>query len=66
MDWVIIAFYNTLLKEREMEELTGKRGRKYRQLLGDVKEWRNCGNLKEEALARTQWRSLILEAMHLS
>jgi hypothetical protein len=35
---VVIAFYNTLLKERGMEELTGRRGRRYRQLLGDVKE----------------------------
>ena len=35
--------------------MTGRPGRKRRQLLIDVKEIRGCGKLKEEALYRTLW-----------
>jgi hypothetical protein len=48
-----------------MEELIVRQGRRHRQLLGEVKE-RSYGKMKEEELARTLWRTLIEEAMHLS
>ena len=49
-----------------MEELTGIRGRRHRHLLGDVKERRSYGNLKDEELARDRWRTLIEEAIYMS
>jgi hypothetical protein len=36
-------------------EVTGRRGRRRRKLLDDLKERRGCSNLKEEALDRTIW-----------
>jgi hypothetical protein len=33
---------------------TGRRGRKRKQLLDDLKERRRCGNLEEEALVGTE------------
>ena len=37
--------------------MTGRRGRRRRKLLDDLKEWRRYSNLKEEALDRTMWRA---------
>jgi hypothetical protein len=39
------------------KEVTGRRGRKSRQLLNDLIETRGCGKLKEEALYRTLWET---------
>jgi hypothetical protein len=38
-------------------ELTGRRGRKHRKLLDDLKERRQYSHLKDEALDRTTWRA---------
>jgi hypothetical protein len=38
-------------------EVTGKRGRRRRKLLDDLKERRGYSHLKEEALDRTIWRA---------
>ena len=38
-------------------EVTGRRGRKRRKLLDDLKERRGFCHLKEEALDRTMWRA---------
>jgi hypothetical protein len=54
---------NCLLKrviEGKLEgriEMTGRRGRRRKQLLVDLKEKRQYWKLKEEALDRSQWRS---------
>jgi len=37
-------------------EVTGRRGRRRRKLLDDLKERRGYTHLKEEALDRTMWR----------
>ena len=37
--------------------MTGRRGRRHRKLLDDLKEWRGYSHLKEEALDRTIWRA---------
>jgi hypothetical protein len=38
-------------------EMTGRRGRRCKQLLDDLKEKRRYCKLKEEALDHTQWRT---------
>jgi hypothetical protein len=38
-------------------EITGRRGRRCKQLLDDLKEERRYWKLKEEALDRTLWRT---------
>jgi hypothetical protein len=38
-------------------EVTGRRGRRRRKLLDDLKERRGYSHLKEEALCRTVWRA---------
>ena len=38
-------------------EVTGRRGRKRRKLLDDLKERRGYSHLKEEALDRSMWRA---------
>ena len=38
-------------------EVTGRRGRRRRTLLDDLKERRGYSHLKEEALDRTMWRA---------
>jgi hypothetical protein len=38
-------------------KVTGRRGRKRRKLLDDLKERRGYSHLKEEALDRTMWRA---------
>jgi hypothetical protein len=40
----------------ERTEITGRRGRRRKQLLDEVKEKRRYWKLKEEALDRTLWR----------
>ena len=40
-----------------MLEVTGRRGRRRRKLLDDLKERRGYSHLKEEALDRTMWRA---------
>ena len=37
--------------------MTGRRGRRHRKLLDDLKERRGYCHLKEEALDRTVWRA---------
>jgi hypothetical protein len=37
--------------------VTGRRGRRRRKLLDDLKERRGYSHLKEEALDRTMWRA---------
>jgi hypothetical protein len=37
--------------------VTGRRGRRRRKLLDDLKERRGYSHLKEEALDRTRWRA---------
>jgi hypothetical protein len=54
------AFYNRLLKERYGWggiEVTGRRGRRRRKLLDDLKDKRGYSQMKEEALDRTVWRN---------
>jgi hypothetical protein len=38
-------------------EVAGRRGRRRRELLDDLKERRGYSHLKEEALYRTMWRA---------
>ena len=40
-------------------EVTGRRGRRHRKLLDDLKERNGYSHLKEEALDRTMWRALF-------
>jgi len=44
-------------KIKEGIEVTGRRGRRHRTLLDDLKERRGYSHLKEEALDRTMWRA---------
>jgi hypothetical protein len=44
-------------KIKEGIEVTGRRGRRRRKLLDDLKERRGYSHLKEEALGRTMWRA---------
>ena len=44
-------------KIEEGIELTGRRGRRHRKLLDDLKDRRGYCHLKEEALDRTMWRA---------
>ena len=37
--------------------MTGRRGRRLRKLLDDLKERKGYSHLKEEALDRTMWRA---------
>ena len=47
-------------------EVTGRRGRRRRKLLDDLKERRGYSHLKEEALDRTVCRTALEEALDLS
>jgi hypothetical protein len=44
-------------KIQRVIEVTGRRGRRRRKLLDDLKERRGYSHLKEEALDRTMWRA---------
>ena len=46
--------------------VTGRRGRRRRKLLDDLKERKRYSRLKEEALDRTMWRAPFEEALDLS
>jgi hypothetical protein len=46
--------------------VTGRRGRRRRKLLDDLKEGRGYFHLKEEALDRTMWRAALEEALDRS
>ena len=37
--------------------MTGRRGKRHKKLLGDLKESTGYSHLKEEALDRTKWRA---------
>ena len=39
--------------------MTGRRGRRRRKLLDDLKERRGYSHLKEEALDRTKWKTRV-------
>lgn len=47
---------NCLLKHEEKVEGTGRRGRRRKRLLGDIKETRRYWKLEEQALHITLWR----------
>jgi hypothetical protein len=47
-------------------EVTGRRGRRRRKVLNDLKERRGCSYLKEEALDRTMGELTLEEALDLS
>jgi len=64
VDWIgHILRRNRLLQwvtEGEIQggiEVTGRRGRRCRKLLDDLKERRGYSHLKEEALDHTMWRA---------
>ena len=46
--------------------MTGRRERRRRKLLDDLKERGGYSHLKEEALDRTVWRAALEEALDLS
>jgi prophage antirepressor-like protein len=46
-------------KKEERIELLGRRGRRRKQLLDDLKETREYWKFEEEALYRTLWRSRV-------
>jgi hypothetical protein len=53
------AFYKGVIEGNIQGEIevTGRRGRKRKELLDDLKERRGYSYLKEEALYRTVWRA---------
>jgi hypothetical protein len=58
--WVGTAFIYVI--ERKIEgriKMTGKRGRRRRQLLDDTKEKRGSWKSKEEALYRNAWSTVF-------
>jgi hypothetical protein len=46
--------------------MTGKGGRRHKQLLYDLKEKRGYWKLRQEALDRTEWRNSFVLVMDLS
>jgi hypothetical protein len=38
-------------------EMTGRKGRRRRKLLDELKKWRGYSHLKEKSLDRTMWRA---------
>jgi hypothetical protein len=62
-NWIGHILLRNCLLQRVIEgkikvgiEVTGRRGRRCRKLLDDLKERRGYSHLKEEALDRTMWR----------
>ena len=45
-------------------EVTRRRGRRRRKLLGDLKDRRGYSHLKEEAVDRTVWRNTTINAKY--
>ena len=63
-NWTDHIFHINCLLQRAIEgkikgwiEMTGRRGRRRRKLLDDLKERTGYCHLKEEALDRTMWRA---------
>jgi len=63
-NWIGHILCSNCLLQRVIEgkikgviEVTGRRGRRRRKLLDDLKERRGYSHLKEEALDRTIWRA---------
>ena len=63
-NWICHILRRNCLLQRFIEgktnggiEVTGRRGRRRRKLLDDLKERRGYAHLKEEALDRTMWRA---------
>ena len=63
-NWIGYILRRNCLLQRVIEgktkggmEATGRRGRRRRKLLDDIKERRGYSNLKKEALDRTVWRA---------
>ena len=48
---------NMLLKENRRKEVTGRRGKRSKQLLDDLKENIDYYKLRQETLERSQWIS---------
>jgi hypothetical protein len=62
LDWPQLAYKppSKHVNEGKIEErieVTGRRGRRRKQLLDDIKKARRCCKLKGEALDRTVWRT---------
>jgi len=47
-------------------EMTGRRGRRRRKVLDDLKERKGYSLLKQEALDRTVWRDALEKVLDLS
>ena len=59
-NWIGHILRRNCLLQRVIEgktEVTGRRGRRRRKLLDDLKERRGYSHLKEKALGRTMWRA---------
>jgi len=63
-NWIVHILRRKCLLQRVIEgkikggiQVTGKRGRRRRKLLDDLKERRGYSHLKEEALDHTMWRA---------
>jgi hypothetical protein len=63
-NWIGHTFRRNCLLQRVIEgkikggiEVTGRRGKRRRKLLDDLKKRRGYSHLKEEALDRTMWRA---------
>jgi len=63
LNWIDHILCRNCLLQRVIErkikggiEVTGRRGRRRRKLLDDLKERRGYSHLKEEALDRSMWR----------
>jgi hypothetical protein len=61
------AFYDRVLKERQNKglEVTGRRERRRRKLLDDLKERRGYSHLEEETLDRTMWTVRFGRALYI-
>jgi hypothetical protein len=64
VNWIGHILRRNCLQQRVIEgkikgetEVTGRRGRRHRKLLDDLKERRGYSHLKEEALDRAMWRA---------
>jgi hypothetical protein len=63
-NWIGYILHRKCLLQRVIEgkiqrgvEVTGRRGKRRRKLLYDLKERRGYSHLREEALGRTMWRA---------
>jgi hypothetical protein len=63
-NWIGHIFHRNCLLQQVIEgkikgeiEVTGRRGRRRKKLLDDLKERKGYSHLKEEALDRTTWRA---------